>query len=141
MSFALRLLFRDIRSGDILTLLFALIISISTVTAISLFVDRLELSFKQESATLMAADSLIRSDEEIPPAWFTKADELGLEQARRIGFRTMVFANEQLQLSQVSAVSDSYPLKGDFLVDDQLFGAGKPYNAAPAVNEIWLSSC
>lgn len=91
MQFALRLLLRDIRSGDILTLIFALIISVSTVTAISLFIDRLQLSFESESANLMAADRLISSDDAIPDNWQTKADELGLKQAQRTSFRTMIF--------------------------------------------------
>lgn len=69
MRFALRLLLRDLRSGDILTLIIALIISVSTVTAISLFIDRLQLSFEKESASLMAADRMIRSDDEIPQHW------------------------------------------------------------------------
>ena len=54
MPFALRLLTRDLRSGELLALLFALIISVTTVTSISLFIDRLALSFEQESANLLA---------------------------------------------------------------------------------------
>ena len=68
-NFAFKLMLRDLRSGDILMLLMALIISVSTVTTISLFIDRLQLSFEQESANLLAADRLIRSDEAIPKNW------------------------------------------------------------------------
>ncbi|WP_289283720.1 MULTISPECIES: ABC transporter permease [unclassified Methylophaga] len=140
MQFALRLLLRDIRSGDILTLIFALIISVSTVTAISLFIDRLQLSFESESANLMAADRLISSDDAIPNNWQTKADELGLKQAQRTSFRTMIFAGDNLQLSQVSAVTALYPLKGVYLVDDTLFGTGHEYTQPPQPGKIWLSS-
>ncbi|HDZ15964.1 MAG TPA: ABC transporter permease, partial [Methylophaga aminisulfidivorans] len=140
MGFALRLLFRDLRSGDILTLIFALIISVSTVTAISLFIDRLQLSFEQESASLMAADRLIRSDDAIPQSWQTKANELSLKQAENTSFRTMIFAGDALQLSLVNAVTDSYPLRGEFLADDTLFGSGKAVTQSPRKDEIWLSS-
>ena len=140
MGFALRLLFRDLRSGDILTLIFALIISVSTVTAISLFIDRLQLSFEQESASLMAADRLIRSDDAIPQSWQTKANELSLKQAENTSFRTMIFAGDALQLSLVNAVTDSYPLRGEFLADDILFGSGKAVTQSPQTGEIWLSS-
>ncbi|HEC73192.1 MAG TPA: FtsX-like permease family protein, partial [Methylophaga aminisulfidivorans] len=140
MGFALRLLFRDLRSGDILTLIFALIISVSTVTAISLFIDRLQLSFEQESASLMAADRLIRSDDAIPKSWQTKANELSLKQAENTSFRTMIFAGDALQLSLVNAVTDSYPLRGEFLADDTLFGSGKAVTQSPRKDEIWLSS-
>ncbi|WP_330110180.1 ABC transporter permease [Methylophaga thalassica] len=140
MRFALRLLLRDMRSGDILTLIFALIIAVSTVTAITLFIDRLQLSFESESASLMAADRLISSDDEIPQDWQTKANELGLKQAERTSFRTMIFAGDNLQLSQVSAVTDLYPLRGAYLVDDTLFGTGTDYTKPPQPGKIWLSS-
>ena len=140
MSFAFRLLLRDIRSGDILTLIIALIISVGTVTAISLFIDRLQLSFEQQSASLMAADRLIRSDDEIPQSWLVKASELSLQRAENTSFSTMIFAGDTLQLSQLSAVTDRYPLKGAYLVDDTLFGTGKSFTKPPQKGQVWLSS-
>ncbi|MBU2319887.1 MAG: ABC transporter permease, partial [Gammaproteobacteria bacterium] len=140
MSFTFRLMFRDIRSGDLLTLLLALVISVSTVTSIGLFIDRLQLSFEQESANLIAADRLIRSDDIIPAEWETKAKELSLQTAQRTSFTTMMFAGDSLQLSQLSAVSDGYPLKGAYLVDDVLFGTGKSSTETPKQGEVWVSS-
>uniref|UniRef100_A6VXF2 ABC3 transporter permease protein domain-containing protein n=1 Tax=Marinomonas sp. (strain MWYL1) TaxID=400668 RepID=A6VXF2_MARMS len=140
MRFAFRLMFRDIRSGDLLTLLLALVISVSTVTSIGLFIDRLQLSFEQESANLLAADRLIRSDDIIPAEWETKAKELSLQTAQRTSFTTMMFAGDSLQLSQLSAVSDDYPLKGAYLVDDILFGTGKNLTETPKRGEVWVSS-
>lgn len=140
MRFALRLLLRDIRSGDILTLIIALVISVSTVTAISLFIDRLQLSFEQESASLMAADRQIRSDSTIPDSWQDKARQIQLEQALQTSFRTMLFAGDALQLSQVNAVTDSYPLRGAYLVSDTLFAAGISTTQSPQAGQIWLSS-
>ena len=140
MSFALRLLIRDIRSGDILTLFLALIISVSTVTSIGLFIDRLQLSFEQESANLLAADRLIRSDEEIPQVWYDQATAMSLRLAENTTFSTMIFAGDSLQLSQLSAVTDNYPLKGAYLIDDTLFGTGHTFTQPPQKGEIWLSS-
>lgn len=140
MSFAFRLMFRDIRSGDLITLLLALVISVSTVTSIGLFIDRLQLSFEQESANLLAADRLIRSDDVIPESWEAKANELSLQTAQRTSFTTMMFAGDSLQLSQLSAVTDEYPLKGAYLVDDVLFGTGKRSTDTPKQGEIWVSS-
>lgn len=140
MSFAFRLMFRDIRSGDLITLLLALVISVSTVTSIGLFIDRLQLSFEQESANLLAADRLIRSDDVIPEEWQAKANELSLQTAQRTSFTTMMFAGDSLQLSQLSAVSDSYPLKGAYLIDDVLFGTGQRSTETPKQGEVWVSS-
>lgn len=140
MSFTFRLMLRDLRSGDLLTLLLALIISVSTVTSIGLFIDRLQLSFEKESATLLAADRLVRSDDEISKDWITKATDLNLQYAERTSFTTMMFANDALQLSQLSAVTDAYPLRGGFLVDDSLFGTGYNTTDIPQPGEVWVSS-
>ncbi|GAA0219037.1 ABC transporter permease [Marinomonas primoryensis] len=140
MSFTFRLMLRDLRGGDLLTLLLALIISVSTVTSIGLFIDRLQLSFEQESANLLAADRLVRSDDTIPAEWTLRADELALQYAQRTSFTTMMFAGDSLQLSQLSAVSKGYPLKGAYLVDDTLFGTGQRSTEAPQQGEIWASS-
>ena len=140
MSFTFRLMLRDLRSGDLLTLLLALIISVSTVTSIGLFIDRLQLSFEKESATLLAADRLVRSDDEISKDWITKATDLNLQYAERTSFTTMMFANDALQLSQLSAVTDAYPLRGRFLVDDSLFGTGYNTTDIPQPGEVWVSS-
>ena len=140
MRFALRLMLRECRSGDILTLLIALIISVGTVTSISLFIDRLQLSFEQQSANLLAADRLISSDEAMPESWHVKANDLSLQLAERTSFSTMIFAGDALQLSQLSAVTDSYPLKGAYLIDDTLFGSGQPFSKPPQKGQVWLSS-
>ncbi|TYL47844.1 ABC transporter permease [Marinomonas sp. IMCC 4694] len=140
MSFTFRLMFRDIRSGDLLTLLLALVISVSTVTSIGLFIDRLQLSFEQESANLLAADRLVRSDDAIPEQWKSRAASLSLQYAERTSFTTMMFANDALQLSQLSAVSEGYPLKGAYLVDDTLFGTGQPLQGIPLPGAVWVSS-
>jgi len=140
MSFTFRLMLRDLRSGDLLTLLLALVISVSTVTSIGLFVDRLQLSFEQESANLLAADRLVRSDDPLPLEWKTQADALSLQYAERTSFTTMMFADNSLQLSQLSAVTDGYPLKGAYLIDDTLFGTGQSSTESPKSGEIWVSS-
>ncbi|MEL0636806.1 FtsX-like permease family protein [Marinomonas sp. TI.3.20] len=140
MNFALRFIFREMRSSEVITLIVALIISVGTVTSISLFVDRLQLSFEQESANLLAADRLVRSDEPILTEWRQQATDLGLEQASRASFATMIFANNKLQLSQISAVSNTYPLKGTFLVDTQIFAKGFASSQSPQQGQIWLSS-
>ena len=52
----------------------------------------------------------------------------------------MVFSNDNLQLSQVSAVTSNYPLRGSYLIDDEVFGAGYVNETGPESGEIWVSS-
>jgi len=140
MNLALRLLLRELRNGDVLTLALALVLSVATVTGISLFIDRLQSSFELQSATLLAADRVVRSPEVLPIQWEEEAESKGLEVANRAWFSTMVFTESGLQLSQVSAVTEAYPLRGEYLIDSTLFGAGKATEKGPNTGEVWVSS-
>ncbi len=137
---AVKMLIREIRNGDVLTLLFALILSVSTVTGIDLFVDRLQTSFTVQSATLLAADRVVRSNAAISAERVEYAREQSLEVAQKTSFSSMVFSNEGLQLSQVSAVTESYPLRGSYLIDNESFGVGYEVENGPKIGEIWVSS-
>ena len=138
--FAWRLLLRECKTGDVLTLLVALVLSVATVTGIGLFVDRLQQSFEVQSANLLGADRSVRRDDPIPTEWINQAQSEGLETAQTASFSSMVFSDQGLQLAQLSAVSSNYPLRGEFLVDQQMFGTGVSTKDAPASGEIWLSS-
>ena len=140
MKLALKLLFRELRNGDVMTLALAMVLSVATVTGISLFIDRLQASFELQSATLLAADGVVRSSKKLPNEWQLKADESGLNTANRAWFSTMVFTEAGLQLSQVSAVTKAYPLRGEYLIDTQLFGTGFVSDRGPAAGEVWVSS-
>ena len=58
-SLVLRLTARDWRAGELRLLLAALLVAVGTVSAISLFVDRLHRALLAESATFLAADAAI----------------------------------------------------------------------------------
>ena len=64
-ALAVKLLWRDWRSGELTLLLASLIIAVSTVTTITLFVDRLQQALERESASFLAADLVISSNEPI----------------------------------------------------------------------------
>ena len=64
---ALKLLWRDWRSGELTLLLASLIVAVSTVTTITLFVDRLQQALVRESASFLAADLVISSSAPISP--------------------------------------------------------------------------
>jgi len=140
MKLALKILLRELRNGDILTLALAMVLSVATVTGISLFIDRLQSSFELQSATLLAADRVVRSPNELPMEWQLKAQSSGLSVANRAWFSTMVFTEAGLQLSQVSAVTEAYPLRGEYLIDKALFGVGYATPNSPAQGEVWVSS-
>ncbi len=137
---AMKLLWRDWRAGELTLLLASLVIAVSTVTTITLFVDRLQQALTRESASFLAADGVISSADPIDPAWLTKAQELGLDQARTLSFLSMVFSSDRAQFSSVKAVDDNYPLRGRLIISDTPFVRGNPVYRGPAAGEVWMES-
>ncbi|MGZ8190938.1 MAG: ABC transporter permease [Methylococcaceae bacterium] len=111
-NLALHLLWRDSRSGELTILILALIIAVTSSSAIALFADRLQRTMTLQTAEFLAADLAVRSSAAIPDAWLKKAAELNLNQARTTEFSSVLMEHDELLLVSVKVVSDAYPLRG-----------------------------
>ena len=76
-NLALRLLWRDSRAGELTILICALLIAVSSTTAITLFADRLQRTMTNQAAEFLAADLSVESPRPITPAWLAKASDFG----------------------------------------------------------------
>lgn len=137
---ALKLLWRDWRSGELTLLLASLVIAVGTVTTITLFVDRLQQALVNESATFLAADRVISSRSPIDAEFLEKAEELGLERAETLTFLSMVFSDDRAQVASMKAVDGNYPLRGDLIVSDEPFVRGTLVDRGPPPGKVWLES-
>ena len=142
LSLIVRFATRDWRAGELRLLLAALLLAVGAVSAISLFVDRLQRALVAESTSFLGADRTIDSSRAIPDRFRELAAEQGLAAVDVVGFPSMVFANaaERSQLASVKAVAAGYPLRGDLAVAEQPFGAGRITDGLPAPGEVWLDS-
>ncbi len=132
---------RDWRSGELGLLLVALLVAVGTVTAISLFVDRLHQALLLESANFLAADRYVSSSREIPQAFRDAAQARGLQITDTMVFPSMVFASdERNQLVSVKAVGEGYPLRGSLVVSMEPFARGQDIDSVPTTGEIWMDS-
>jgi putative ABC transport system permease protein len=135
---ALRLLWRDWKGGELSLLVAALVLAVTTVSGISIFIDRLQQALLVESNAFLAADRRIESGEPVPDAWRAQARELGLETADTLVFSSMVFSEASNQLVAVKAVTDGYPLRGSLEIAQEAFVPGTATDALPAPGEAWL---
>ena len=120
-------------------LLAAIVVAVASVTAISLFVDRLQSALIEQSATFLAADRVLSGSAPAPQAIRAKASELGLQQAETVTFATMLYTGaDQNLLASVKAVSPEYPLRGVLRVSEEPFGADSEVQALPQPGEVWL---
>ena len=119
---ALKLFSREFRRGELTVICAAISLAVLTVLTLSMVTDRIGQSIAQKSSAFIAADRVLASNHELPDEYLTKASEYNLETAQLTYFDTMLFANDEMQLSSVKAVSDHYPLKGELKVKSSLTG-------------------
>ncbi len=111
-NLALRLLWRDSRSGELTILILALIIAVTSSTAIAVFSDRLQRTMTDQAADFLAADLVIASPGPVLAGWLEKAMQLNLTQARALEFSSVLIEHDELLLAGIKAVSSAYPLRG-----------------------------
>ncbi len=143
-SLVFKLAVRDWRAGELRLLIAALLVAVGSVSAISLFVDRLQRAIEVESTTFLGADRVIGSSREIPESFRELARDQGLESADVVTFNSMVFADasgsDRNQLASVKAVAPGYPLRGVVRIADEPFATGRTTADVPALGEVWMDS-
>jgi putative ABC transport system permease protein len=135
---ALRFLWRESRSGELTILALALILAVTSTSAIALFSDRLQQTMTSQTAEFLAADLVIASADLIPNAWADKARALQLEQARTAEFSSVLVENDELMLISVKAVSDAYPLRGHLKVTSSDYLHERTVTTGPKPGFVWL---
>ncbi len=135
---ALRLLWRDGRSGELTILFCALIIAVSGSTTISLFTDRLQATMNRQAAEFLAADLVISSPQPITSDWLQRATEINLKQSQAIEFSSVLMENNELLLSSVKAVTHLYPLRGHLKISDSDDTHQKVVQHSPLVGQVWV---
>ena len=139
-SLATQLLRRDWRSGELATLVGALLIAVTAVLTIALITDRLTAGMARESAELIGGDLVIVSTREPDPGWRQLGAELGLASARIHLFDSVIFAGDDMLLSSVKAVSDSYPLLGQLEVAPAPGEPSAPVAGIPSPGNAWVDA-
>src|SRR5271167_1198177 len=94
LRFALRNLWRDLKSGELSVLLLALCVAVLSLTAVGFFTSRIALGVRAQAAEVLAADLRLESPHPVPPAYFAKGREFGLKSARVLSFPTAIFNGE-----------------------------------------------
>jgi len=137
-NLALRLLWRDSRSGELTILVLALLIAVTSSTAIALFADRLQNTMVMQAAEFLAADLVIASPAAIPTAWQDKATQLKLIQARTAEFSSVLIEHDEMLLASIKSVSAAYPLRGFLKTQTTEQSAESEQHKGPDSGTVWL---
>ena len=140
LRFALRMLAREWRSGELGVLLLALTVAVAALTGVGFLVSRISAAVPMQATRVLAADLRVDSPQPIADADLIRARKHGLRTARSTDMLSVVFHGEQNQLTDVDAVTPGYPLRGTVLVAAQPFGRGEPATGIPPPGVVWPDS-
>ncbi|HXC20911.1 MAG TPA: FtsX-like permease family protein, partial [Steroidobacteraceae bacterium] len=140
LRFALRNLWRDLKSGELSVLLLALVVAVLSLTAVGFFTSRISQGVRAQAAEVLAADLRMESPNPVPARYFTEARARGIRSAQVISFPTAIFSGDLSQLAALNAVTAAYPLRGHLRIADAPFGPGRITDRIPGVGEVWVDS-
>ena len=141
-AFALRMLRRDLRAGELHLLVAALVVAVAALTAVGFFADRVRQSLEREANQLLGADLLLISDHLWPPEVAADARERDLAVVETRTFPSMVTLGEgdnlHAHLAEIKAVSEGYPLRGSLRIAPGRNVADSPASGIPQAGTIWI---
>ena len=140
LRFALRNLWRDLKSGELSVLLLALSVAVLSLTAVGFFTSRISQGVRAQAAEVLAADLRLEAPNPLPSKYFSEAKKRGLKAAQVLSFPTAIFNGDVSQLSALNAVTPDYPLRGRMRIADTPFGAARATDRIPKVGEVWIDA-
>ncbi|HVH84756.1 MAG TPA: hypothetical protein VM713_10625, partial [Steroidobacteraceae bacterium] len=137
---ALRILAREWRSGELGVLLLALTVAVAALTGVGFLVGRISAAVALQASSVLAADIRLSSPRALDPAYFAEAARRGLASSSTTSLLSVVFNVDANQLTNVTAVTAGYPLRGRLLIAAEPFAPGTPAPGIPAAGEVWPAS-
>jgi len=130
---SLSLLKHELKRGELTIVALAIVLAVSAVFSLTGFSNHIKQALVNESTSFIAADRVWATSRLLPDEVSEKAAELNVSQAKQMFMTSMVFSDERMLLSSLTAVTDLYPLRGELLVELEgqeslvMFGCKKQY--------------
>jgi len=145
LALAWRLLIRDWKSGELTVLGIALVIAVTSLTAVAFLTDRVGHAVELRAAESLAADLRLGSSQRLPESYIEMAEQAGLQTASMITMPSVVFAHDEFggdrsTLSAIRAVTSNYPLRGRLKTAAKLLANSNETEEIPAAGEAWATT-
>jgi len=135
---SLRLLHHEIRRGELTIVFLAIVLAVATVFSLTGFSGQIKQAILANSTNTIAADRVLSGSSEVSNDILTQSELLNVKLARKIETESMVFSGDNMLLSELSAVSNTYPLRGELLVKTDLEQATPVVTHAPPEGSLWV---
>ena len=129
---------RNWSAGDLRVLLLALVIAVASVTTVGFFADRVQAALNAQANDLLGGDLVVIADKPVPPAFTESARANGLAIAQTRTFPSMVAANGAVNLAEIKAASDGFPLRGRIRIADAVGAPEREVQGGPRKGEAWI---
>lgn len=136
--FALRLLMRDSRAGELALIAMAVVIAVASVTTVDFFTDRVHRALNRQADQLLGADLVVVADRPLPQEFESEALRRQLAVTRMMRFPSMTLRHDRNALSSVKVVGAGYPLRGELRISDRLYGPDRRAESIPAPGTVWV---
>lgn len=132
----LKVLRRSLRDANLVMIGAALTIAVASVASVDTFTDRVRRAINQQANALLAGDLAIVSSQELPERYTLTARKLALMTADITSMRSVVSHGDQLQLVELKAVSEGYPLRGQVITSRR--EVREANTTIPAPGTVWV---
>jgi len=136
LSLSIKLFVREVRSGYLTSMLVSLVLAITIVSGISLFTDRLEQALNTETEEFLGGKVKFESNQNTIKPLLEKLEFENIDYMEMILFASVIFSENEMQLSSVKAVDNSYPLIGELEIQDSS-GTYK-LKSSPEPGTVWM---
>jgi putative ABC transport system permease protein len=140
LALAWRLLIRDWKSGELTVLGIALVIAVTSLTAVAFLTDRVGHAVELRAAESLAADLRLGSSQPLPEQYIEMGEQAGLRTASMLIMPSVVFEGDRSTLSSIRATTSGYPLRGRLKTAPRLLSEASETEDIPAPGEAWAST-
>ena len=140
LALAWRLLLRDWKSGELTVLGIALVIAVTSLTAVAFLTDRVGHAVEMPAAESLAADLRLGSSQPLPEQYIEMGEQAGLQTASMLIMPSVVFEGDRSTLSSIRATTAGYPLRGQLKTASRLLAEATETEEIPAPGEAWAST-
>jgi putative ABC transport system permease protein len=142
MMLKLKLAWQQLRSqwqaGDLRVLVVALVLAVTSITAVNFFTNRISTHLNSQGGMLFGGDIVIVADHVIPQKYIAEAKQHDLQTASTLTFASMAINHDKNQLADIKALDEQFPLMGDFGVQFLAEKAEESVRKGPVSGEVWV---
>ena len=99
--FGFKKFWSEFYSGDLLILSLSIVLAVTSISSVSFLGDRLQSAMKIQASSILAADLVLRSAEELDSEYLQQAKANNLKTAQTVTFLSMALANEDNLLTSI----------------------------------------